>query len=157
MNALLNDIEMRITNHGKQVEPEDDPLNIAHRAPRSVSPGPHTSNSDLRGVGKDGGYVKDDEASKPSTRESISEFLRLTDRLFSRKKADNIEPQDDQTVDNILDQYPALNEKTYWCFTEAQEHAWAWTTSKEATSGGLEGDGWCIYVDNASVGVSNHR
>ncbi|RBR19764.1 hypothetical protein FVER53590_13780 [Fusarium verticillioides] len=45
------------------------------------------------GYGEDSGQSSDAKGSKSNTREPTSGFRRLTERLFSRKKADNIEPQ----------------------------------------------------------------
>ncbi|KAL7755307.1 hypothetical protein ACKLNR_015064 [Fusarium oxysporum f. sp. zingiberi] len=77
------------------------------------STGSRLSRTDLSGVGEDGGPSRNAPASKPSAGESASGFRKFADRLFSRKKTDDIEPQDDQKVAKIIRQFPGLSQAAY--------------------------------------------
>lgn len=94
------------TDLGEQVEPEYDPLDLAvHTTPT----GPRLSKTDLLiGLSGDGGPSR---AFKPSARGSTSGFRRFADRLFSRKKTDHIEPQDDKPFSDIFVRFPTLTLK----------------------------------------------
>ncbi|KAM5364018.1 hypothetical protein ACJA88_013286 [Fusarium oxysporum] len=85
------------------VEPGYDPLDLAlHTTPT----GPRLSRTDLLiGLSDDGGPSR---ASKPSARGSTSGFRRFADRLFSRKKADHIEPQDDKPFSDTFVRFSTL-------------------------------------------------
>ncbi|CCT74224.1 related to 1-phosphatidylinositol-4,5-bisphosphate phosphodiesterase [Fusarium fujikuroi IMI 58289] len=71
------------------------------------------------GYGEENRHSSDATGSKPSTRESISGFRRFTDRLFSRKKADNIEPRPGQDAPETLVKFLGLKQSAV-----ANQQAW---------------------------------
>ncbi|KLP15961.1 1-phosphatidylinositol-4,5-bisphosphate phosphodiesterase [Fusarium fujikuroi] len=71
------------------------------------------------GYGEENRHSSDATGSKPRTRESISGFRRFTDRLFSRKKADNIEPRPGQDAPENLVKFLGLKQKAV-----ANQEAW---------------------------------
>ncbi|KAG4270081.1 hypothetical protein FPRO04_11773 [Fusarium proliferatum] len=71
------------------------------------------------GYGEENRHSSDATGSKPSTRESISGFRRLTDRLFSRKKINNIEPRPGQDAPETLVKFLGLKQSAV-----ANQQAW---------------------------------
>ncbi|RKL25843.1 hypothetical protein BFJ72_g13961 [Fusarium proliferatum] len=71
------------------------------------------------GHGDESRHSSDATASKPSARESTSGFRRFTDRLFSRKKADNIESRPGQDPPRNLVQFLGLKQSAV-----ANQEAW---------------------------------
>jgi hypothetical protein len=91
---------------------------LTHRTNTSVSPGPRPSSPDAQGAVEDSEHAKADSASKSSARESTSGFRRIANRLFSRKKTDDIEPEEDPILANIISQFPSLSPRSYSIFVQ---------------------------------------
>ncbi|RKK66050.1 hypothetical protein BFJ69_g15742 [Fusarium oxysporum] len=89
------------------VDTENDPRDQTKRSPASLSPQPTSSTSDHEIVGQDGIHNGNEI---PSPHKPVSGFRRLTDRLFSRKKANKIEPHQDQDATKNLTQFLGLKE-----------------------------------------------
>ncbi|KAF5602861.1 1-phosphatidylinositol-4 5-bisphosphate phosphodiesterase 1 [Fusarium subglutinans] len=91
VGSLLQMRPSQNTNNVKQIKPANDPDRKAHYAAVLDSLEP--------------------QHSIPTARESTSGFRRFTDRLFSRKKADDIEPQHSSGATENLIQYLGLKQK----------------------------------------------
>ncbi|KAF5250350.1 hypothetical protein FANTH_4450 [Fusarium anthophilum] len=91
VGSLLQMRPSQNTNNGKQIKPANDPDRNAHYAAVLDSLEP--------------------QHSIPTVRESTSGFRRFTDRLFSRKKADDVEPQHSSGATENLIQYLGLKQK----------------------------------------------